>query len=254
VPAVESDQTIAGLHFFEVHMRNTRLKGFTLVELLVVIGIIALLISVLLPALNSARASAASVACQSQLRQVGIGLQLYANAYNNWFPNYTMAGSWDNAAEAMAEAKGPLDWQLYLYPYVTKPEATGTNYGVWHCPSDQEYPPDGIYTYRNVKSYGGNTHLNDFYVSANFHYRKRNKVKRSVETITALDANYENYGAAINKWRGGLGLWPSFRHGSKKNATANILYVDGHVGVMNKKELITPDQVATFQRAMYDLD
>ena len=63
-----------------------REKAFTLVELLVVIGIIALLISILLPALNRARAAAKQTVCLSQLRQIGQAMMMHANEHRNYFP------------------------------------------------------------------------------------------------------------------------------------------------------------------------
>ena len=80
---------------------SPRRPGFTLVELLVVIGIIALLISILLPSLNKARGAAQKVACQSNIRQMGLAGTFYNNDNKGFFPQPDYGGlamGWDDPA------------------------------------------------------------------------------------------------------------------------------------------------------------
>jgi len=71
-------------------------RGFTLIELLVVISIIALLVSILLPALNEARSTARRVVCASHMRSIGTGMSVYANDFKNMLPHqpFWSSGGW----------------------------------------------------------------------------------------------------------------------------------------------------------------
>jgi len=111
-----------------------RRHAFTLVELLVVIGIVALLIAMLLPALAKAREHAKSVACLSNLRQCGIGLQMYAEDYGRVIPAdvlYYDAGTGLSWYELLA---GPKSGRSQADKYVTSP-------GVFYCPKMNPVTP-----------------------------------------------------------------------------------------------------------------
>ncbi|MDY7009763.1 MAG: type II secretion system protein [Planctomycetota bacterium] len=95
-----------------------RRGGFTLVELLVVVAIIALLVSILLPTLGRAKEQARIVSCMSNLRSLGLSFAFYSNENNDWYPPGSGYGG------------DPPTWDYTLYNYYE-------NYGLLKCVSDK---------------------------------------------------------------------------------------------------------------------
>jgi len=103
-----------------------KVRAFTLVELLVVIGIIALLISILLPALANARRSANSVKCLSNLRQVGQAYLLYSGEYKGVIPVTRQ----DNPDPATGSPTSQYYWTDMIVSYISRLNGTTTSTNV----------------------------------------------------------------------------------------------------------------------------
>jgi len=95
--------------------KETR-KGFTLIELLVVIAVIAILAAILFPVFFSAREKARAIACLSNSKQIGTGMLMYIQDYDEWTPSYDKTVIKNYGVNPAVGVK--KNWDILLQPYL----------------------------------------------------------------------------------------------------------------------------------------
>ncbi len=225
-------------------------RAFTLIELLVVIAIIAILASMLLPALAKAKNQAGTTKCRSNVKQIGIAMAMYADDNGDAMP-YAW---WYNASGDSADVN---NFHYLLQPYFqgrkfqSGTRTTNSDFAtsIYPCPERLKE-----YHYLTYKDYRPGVPGNPWKISyALSQYtlvsfpsavtspktEKMGGVPRPAETMAGADVSLElNHPAIINLGRSSQGSHDiGFRHGVKHpEGGANFLFFDTHVGTHKRRQ------------------
>lgn len=235
-------------------IKNT--TAFTLVELLVVIGIIAVLISLLLPALNKARAQANEVKCLSNMKQIGLGVSMYVAENKNQLPFC----NWESDVNANKSAAYGHGW-LFSGPDFRKDFPAGSdlnggwnaqhppidgvktgvlwqyikNLEVYHCPlavSDNWAGTEWMTSYLMNGAECGYGRLGNAGNNLNVPGLKINRFKRPAEQVMYWEVEekqgFEGQGGSGAAWNDGSSQPQEEAMADRHSKGANVMYYDGH--------------------------
>jgi prepilin-type N-terminal cleavage/methylation domain-containing protein/prepilin-type processing-associated H-X9-DG protein len=233
--------------------KNRRAGGFTLIELLVVIAIIAVLMGILMPALGRVREQAKATVCRSNLKNVGLAVQMYLDDFSRKIPNTQSANRhlWKRPNGDWREP-GTTDtyWGAYYRPYIQD------NTKIFGCPSLQRVADRLIYQYAEFPdpskviqhaAFGLNHHqrargrnTNDVYKASEFIICMDHAEPRPDGGVSDSLHNNDVPGAMnLTQYRRGGSRSYSYRQIFRHNVRSqddfktggenNILWLDGHV-------------------------
>lgn len=221
-----------------LHARR-RSRGFTLVELLVVIGIISLLISMLLPALNKARDAANATQCMGNMRQIGMAVALYTNEYKNkWLPPYRFPEATDYYPATLSGAPYFVQWIPAKY-FKEDPR-------VLFCPSDEDVKNRGV----TPRMYSGIRDTNtSFYMNFDlpraigamypapynhpyFNPHTLKGIKQPAQTVIFGENAKGGWSVSARSLR------DRFRFDHRRRTSQTICFADGHVDMVTEYDLL----------------
>lgn len=192
------------------HKVRTSKKAFTLIELLVVVAIISILAAILFPVFARARENARRASCMSNMKQIGLGIMMYVQDYDEKYPRTYFSTSGSYAT----------------WPYLIQPYAKSTQ--VFDCPSYTGTLYSDSTSSNETLSYGMNVRFDWDVIKTT----PLTAIQKPSETILIGDSksNIRLAPEGHSVWPTSVGVRPTYRH----LETMTIGFADGHVKAMTK--------------------